>query len=612
MARYILYPAVGQTVLDQDGNTIPPQGGGPYLINSYYEAKILQGLLLRVDPLASGELPMLPPGPGTTIPGVITASLQDRGSSRADELVVTIGGAAQSDGADDKFRWIGSTGTPDNVYRVFSGSGGNWQRSMDRNHIDLHRYFGAPQNKDADLRPVLESACDFAISLTDTPTRPARFFLREGITLSNLNPSPKTFIYRLSAPWAPPPGNHRPIILTGEHHPTMNASRAPYGHAEWTGDRPFAGTIIRADEDEHCIEMHNDGVSDPSVTAYRRVVLDGIALISTGDGICIAHTAVPGDFGCGNVWLRDVTLAGGKVGYQVNSSETAEHYNVQIVGCDIALRTGDGVTYGGMSAQDFFGLSIYACNTGIEFLSALGCNFFGGTWQGVGSVIKTNANCSVEHILLVGQHIEVYNKLLDTHSQTVKSSIRMRDCRLAGTLGSDAPLGPVNIYGTGWVFDSMDITGAVMNFPGFWTGSVHQPADIQFISALYGGLGTTPVGTRISLDSIPSLERQHNASMGAGTLTADLVAHGYALTRAIAGNITINPPTNYPVSSRRLSISLYQDAPGGFTVSHHASIRGAGRYSNTGNVTGTRCNLQYERQIDGNWCLMDVAAWTAD
>ncbi len=63
MASLILYPAVGATVLDEDGNVIPSQGIGPVQVTAYYQDKMNQGLLLRADPLASGEPPVLPPGP---------------------------------------------------------------------------------------------------------------------------------------------------------------------------------------------------------------------------------------------------------------------------------------------------------------------------------------------------------------------------------------------------------------------------------------------------------------------------------------------------------------------------------------------------------------------
>lgn len=61
MATLILYPAVGETVLDEDGNVIPAQGITAE-VTAYYQAKLLQGLLLSADPLASGDPPALPPG----------------------------------------------------------------------------------------------------------------------------------------------------------------------------------------------------------------------------------------------------------------------------------------------------------------------------------------------------------------------------------------------------------------------------------------------------------------------------------------------------------------------------------------------------------------------
>lgn len=62
MAKLILYPALGQTVLDLDGNVIPTSGIGPVEVlgGNYYDLKLQQGLLLRLDPLSSGALPLLP------------------------------------------------------------------------------------------------------------------------------------------------------------------------------------------------------------------------------------------------------------------------------------------------------------------------------------------------------------------------------------------------------------------------------------------------------------------------------------------------------------------------------------------------------------------------
>jgi len=128
MARYILYPAVGQTVLDEDGNVIPPQGGGPYLINDYYDRKMLTGMLLRADPLASGENPVLPPGPGATITGPLTDELSAR-SGKADlEVVSTSGKTVTADGGADDFVFRLGVSSGADGYNKINGPNGQYQR----------------------------------------------------------------------------------------------------------------------------------------------------------------------------------------------------------------------------------------------------------------------------------------------------------------------------------------------------------------------------------------------------------------------------------------------------------------------------------------------------
>jgi hypothetical protein len=137
MARYILYPAVGQTVLDQDGNTIPPQGGGPYLINAYYEAKILQGLLLRADPLASGEAPSLPPGPRTVLPGAVSSQLSTRGGVLDGEVVVTTGYTVPGDGGGATWKHaLGVSAGADGREKI-NGPNGQYQRVPEASTLTL-------------------------------------------------------------------------------------------------------------------------------------------------------------------------------------------------------------------------------------------------------------------------------------------------------------------------------------------------------------------------------------------------------------------------------------------------------------------------------------------
>lgn len=137
MARYILYPAVGATVLDENGNAIPPQGAGPYTITAYYQDKLTSGLLLRVDPLASGETPNLPPGPRTSIPGVITANLSLRAGSSDGEIVVTSGYAAPGDGGGASWRFaLGVSAGTDGRNKI-NASNGQYQRLQEANALTL-------------------------------------------------------------------------------------------------------------------------------------------------------------------------------------------------------------------------------------------------------------------------------------------------------------------------------------------------------------------------------------------------------------------------------------------------------------------------------------------
>lgn len=171
MARYILYPAVGQTVLDENGNTIPPQGGGPYAVNAYYEAKLLRGLLLRTDPLASGEAPILPPGPasgiGVTVVGApsasgkvlkatsttqatwqdeaiptnLTTGLAGRPGVIDGEVVLTVGHTAANDGGGADFRFSLGVSSGADGYTKINCANGQWE--LVRKELINARWFGA-------------------------------------------------------------------------------------------------------------------------------------------------------------------------------------------------------------------------------------------------------------------------------------------------------------------------------------------------------------------------------------------------------------------------------------------------------------------------------------
>jgi hypothetical protein len=519
--------------------------------------------------------------------------------------VTTTGRAAPLDGASDRFGWIGSTGTPDG-YRVVAGRGGNWQRSLPDGWYPLTK-FGLPENDSTSCLQAIEDAIAFAETQHDCPTRPINLYMPEGRVRSSLSPAKKSFCYRLSAPWAPPPGNHRPVRLFSEGGPDHNRSRAPYGHASWAdGEPPVGGAVIRADPGVDAILMHNDG-GDPALTAYRCIMLERIGIIATGAGRCIAMTSIAGDYGSGQVQLRDVLLAGGAVGFQMNSSENAANFNVQICGCEVGFRTGNGVDAGGCSAQRFYCLDIYACDVAMQLHTAINLNVYGGTWQGNGVQFEALANCNVQQVLLDGLHYEVYERFIRAHATAGSCKVHFRGGQMAGNAGSAIVYpAPLQLHGSGWIFEGLDLSD--VHVQGY------DNQDMVFRDCVPRAY-TAPASHRCAIYCDNALKHQNNGTIsgGAPTITPDLSTHGYLITRALDANVTVNVPTNYPVGEAHvIELSFYQDAPGGFTVSFHASIRGQARYSNTGNTTGTRTWIRMVQQIDNNWYITDVSGWVAD
>lgn len=168
MARYYVYPAAGQTVLDEDGNTIPPQGVGPVTVTggNYYDRLLTQGLLQRTDPLASGEVPAGPPGPVAFLSGVVTTALSTRPLKLDGEVVVTTGHYSPSDGGGLTFRGaLGVSSGADGKTKI-NASNGQWQAAI-AGTVDV-RWFGAVGDGVANDTAALQAALDY-------PAREVRF-----------------------------------------------------------------------------------------------------------------------------------------------------------------------------------------------------------------------------------------------------------------------------------------------------------------------------------------------------------------------------------------------------------------------------------------------------
>lgn len=141
MAKQVVFPASGATVLDEDGNLIPVTGFGPVETGvGYYFEKLRQGVLLTRDPLSVNGHPQPAVYAPVTL-GTVTAQLATTPGARDLQYIETQGFASNGDegGAQFQFRLGVSSGS--DAYQAINCSNGQWQMVWDGFRADV-RWFG--------------------------------------------------------------------------------------------------------------------------------------------------------------------------------------------------------------------------------------------------------------------------------------------------------------------------------------------------------------------------------------------------------------------------------------------------------------------------------------
>lgn len=526
---------------------------------------------------------------------LLEAQLANTEGLSDEEVRVTTGQTAADDAPRDQFRWLGNSGTVDG-YRVVTGRGGNWQRAIDRGRVNLRRFglrdmtVGTPDNKG-----VIEDFISWAGSSTGTSGTVEQ-------KACGFIPASKYAHYMSSYPTIPGT-NHYDVKFEGEG--SYTATHDYYGNAAWQDPSTIGGSVLFCPGTD-VFRLENTGNLSLPGESYHRLTLVNLALQTYGTGMGI-NMKVPatGEWQSGLVQLNNVTIGGAKVGWSIASVEKSSSYNVRIYGCETGLMLGS--TYeSGVTIHEITGLDIQACTNAIEIKKVLhSFAVYGGNWQGLSNaLIKAGAGATALGCCFYNIRAEIYDKWLDLHSSLGQMGVVMQDCSLSGQNGDAAPGGPARVYGSGWTFRRVNDTGTIT-----FEGAADQDTIFQECIPATTNQASAPTHFwSINADNV--VYRQDNATMGAGTL-ALAWPKGF-VTREIGGNITIGLPTGgYPVG-KTYRISLFQGGAGGFTVSFAAGWHATSLYSNAGNVAGTRCEIEWYVQINGEPYIKSVSNWHTD
>jgi hypothetical protein len=579
--RCFLFPADGVSTVDEDGNPFPITGLRVQM-TPFYEEATRDGVLVRRDSSAVTSLTQ----PAVYAPfdiGDVTSELSARNGARVDRYLSTLGDTENMDGARDFFSWIGNTGTVDG-YRVKAGSGGNWQRSIDRSRIDV-RKFGARANGSASCDQAFEDLITWAQSTA-------------GISASAQEKNIHIFLpaytqhaYRITSPIQIPATNHGSVTIRGEHWDS--ASNDVYGSASWENSDIIMGSVIQLDPAYNLtansiFELHNDG-SGPG-QGYRRLRLQDVAILGSGNAYGIKMTSDLLNDQPGVVYTNNVYIAGCKVGFQVHSFQRASHYDLRISGCETGLQLGGepvvgGVYSGGSSAQDFYGVQVEACETGVSLYQTLsGGSFYGGLVQGCDVGFRTLDGCSIGAVSFHGLHVELnenaYYFAEDSAVNYLSTIIGFYDTHFTqpGTT-------PTNVLrGNGWgFFRCANLQGVPFSL---CAGQL-----IRFLDCRPGTITERDGAGSPSFYEVDLVQRSKPVLFAgaSGSIALDFYTHGLAPRFEVTGNITFTAPINYP-RGKMINLSLYQGGAGGFTVTW-TGFNGEASWSDTGNVSGNYANV---------------------
>lgn len=161
-----LWPALGRTVLDHNGDVISTAGVSLATLTEYYSDLVVEGDLVTFDPLETGDPTVAPGSNASGLSAYLTTQISTL-SGTANGQVITLSGRSDvGDGAEGLAVWDdSSTATADNA-TVWGTGTGRWLRVWDGKSYDA-RWFGAHPSASAATNAVaIQAAIAAAIAAT--------------------------------------------------------------------------------------------------------------------------------------------------------------------------------------------------------------------------------------------------------------------------------------------------------------------------------------------------------------------------------------------------------------------------------------------------------------
>jgi hypothetical protein len=156
-----LWPALGKTVLDHNGDTISTSGVSLGTLTEFYSDLIVAGVLLTFDPLDTGDPTVAPTDSATNaVASYLSAELAALAGTTDGQAVIIKGRSAVGDGGEGVAVWdADSVETADNA-TVWGSGTGRWIR-VRQDKLYYHAdWFGVIGNGVSDDRDNVQAAID--------------------------------------------------------------------------------------------------------------------------------------------------------------------------------------------------------------------------------------------------------------------------------------------------------------------------------------------------------------------------------------------------------------------------------------------------------------------
>lgn len=165
MAQVFLYPATGESPLDEDGNPFPSTGLR-VTMNAYYEGQCRQGLLVRQDPSAFSSVAQPAVYAPVTL-GYVTTQLSGLAGQRDGQYVTTIGYSQNGDGGGYTFRFSLGVSSGADGYIKINCSNGQWENLGPR-ELGFMRpeWLGAKGDNATDDTAAIQLAVDTGLAMS--------------------------------------------------------------------------------------------------------------------------------------------------------------------------------------------------------------------------------------------------------------------------------------------------------------------------------------------------------------------------------------------------------------------------------------------------------------